>query len=824
MQETNKLLDKYLHEISAEDKYMRRTAARELGKLRDPTAVEHLIKELKTTDLSLKKEIIRSLKEINDYRAIKPLLDLFNVETSNKVKARIAWALSHFIDDDFDITILIRALDDDNEYLKLGILLVLGIKKHTKCIPKLIELFKKESKINIRKKIIWALGQMNDKKALKPLLHSLNDPSHKIRRKSASVLARLPYTKTKISELVEMLDNKEHFGRAEIIHILGWQTSNLCVPKLIEIFEDELEPFLIRKNAIKVLGKLKDARAYKTLANAINDPSQSIRAIAIQSLNYDHNLDDKTLQNIIDAIFDDYKIVRKTALGFIRALIGSSYYPIELADNIPKLIDLLLSDIDDNERAEIAIILSRIRDERIIEPFQKVVKNYSGRAKLTAFHTLEKMGFNLDLQPFFDDLNNPSIDVRRNAFTIMNYSEQLSKYKELIREGLCNEKHCGHLELIFLLRKERPEYISEALINIAKNSTDQLTRQEAIWRVVSDKSSKVIELLKELTNDEDEKISKSAMYLLHTNFPTIKINRQDVPTKIEELFPEKKKKKRRDISKEDKRDVLKLIDLLQNDSNRIIRWRAAVALAKHTEDERIIKPLISSLGESFTKIRKAAVFALGKIENTQVVEPIIAALQDPSRKVRQLAAFALRAFLKENTPEDRLIKELAVKDHIGRTNILGVLSRNDFRKCIPSIIEIVMKDHDFKVRHAAIYSVYYKRDERLASILVEALNDPVREVRSAALSVVLYGPHDMESVKDNLIQKFKDKTSFGRYETFYRLCSESPSKTLVSTDFIKDALYDENFYIKRIAINMFGFHNKHHLIPKDYNKVRKTSL
>jgi len=820
---TEKGLKDFIQDLTNDNPIIRRKAANMLGELQNIESVDELIQNLNDEDNTTKKAIIRALHLIGDAKAIEPLLELFKNETNTKIKALIAWALGHFSDDDFDLSNLSEALDEDNDYLKLNIIFALGNKKFTKSVPKLIEILENDKNISIRKKTIWALGQMEDQKALQPLITSLNDNSFKIRRKSASILTWFPYTKTKITELLKTLDNHNHPGRAEVIHILGKQTSNLCVPKLIELFENHNEHYLVRKKAIEALGRLKDARAYKTIANAIKDPSQSIRVIAIRSLNHDHNLDIETLQTILDAIKDDNEKVRKEALKFIRSLISSSYYPIELINSIPTLIDLLFSDIDDIERSQIVEILSRTRDERIIEPFQKIVKNYPGRAKSTAFHTLEKMGVKLDIQPFFDDLNNPSIDVRRSALVLLSYSEQLRNFKELIREGLYNEEHLGHLELIYLLRHQRTKNITKALVNIAKNNTDSLTRQEAMWQAVRDTSSSVIELLKELIDDEDENISKSAMYLLHTKFPKIKIDRPDIPTSINDLFPKKKKKS--DIPREDKNDVLKLLDLLQNNSNRRIRWRAAIALKNHSDDDRIIKPLISALEEEYNPIRVAATYALSKTKNIQVTEPLIAALKDPSKKVRKSASFGLRNLPEDDSLEDSIIEELKVKNHIGRADLIRVFVKKEFVKSIPTLLEIVKHDDDFKVKRMTLSVLSSKKEDQILDVLITTVNDPIREIRLAAPTNSRYGPFNISSKKDYLLKIFKDKTSFGRYEAFQNLCGFSRSESLVNPEFILEALHDDYFYIRRLAVVMFDFHGiRHKLFPKGYNKLRKTHL
>ncbi len=103
-----------LRELGDEDWHTRSRAAKELGELKDPRAVEPLIQALKESTLSQKYDIIEALGNIGDMRAVESIIKYFFVDEDTAILG--AEALGK-IGDERAVKTLIRALNYDwSEY------------------------------------------------------------------------------------------------------------------------------------------------------------------------------------------------------------------------------------------------------------------------------------------------------------------------------------------------------------------------------------------------------------------------------------------------------------------------------------------------------------------------------------------------------------------------------------------------------------------------------------------------------------------------------------------------------------------------------------
>lgn len=817
MTELEKGINHFIEELDNQDIIIRRNAANMLGEFEKEEAVEPLLKHLTDKDDILRKAIIRSLLKIGSNRAINPLLLLYKKESSYKIKALIAQTLGYFIYEDFDLSVLLDDLDENHDYLRLKIIYALGNKKFKKSVPKLIELLAKDKNAEIRKMAAWALGFIEEREALEPLIDALGDKSHKVRRRVATSLIQFPYTRLKASEILKKLEQEDYLGRINIIHVFGNLRYYNCVPKLMDIVENN-EDFRIRKKAVWALGKLKDARALQTLANALKDPSKSVRAQAVSSFVWYPNIDTEIINSLLDMLYDDYYLVRLNVAQVLRTISGTLSIPNEIYIRLDEIIDVLNNDPDKRVRERIANFLYDLRDKKTVCALRKALKDPSGNVRAMAAKALIKLKEKVDIGQFIDALNDPSLDNVRSAYSVLYRHPKTKNYREVLLQILTYKDHKARQYVLYIISETKILEALPILVDMIKNEEDSNLRESALWTLSKYKGNEILDTILYALNDSSPRVRYAADWILQHQFPKVDYERPHLPEDFSFLGDKPKKRRKIVLSKESERDVPKLIDILINDRNSFRRMRAAVALKKHTKDEKVIQPLIKALKDSSSRVRTSAAYTLGKVNNEKKIKPLISSLNDPSPKVRKTATIALNQSADHFTEEKLLIDALKKKEHIGKENVASVIGSLAIKNSAPILIELLENEVDF-IRHETIlWAVYKIKDERIQDALIEYLNNPRPGVRSAVLSSLFYVYKKFQEKPDILIELYKDKNHFGR-EQIIRLLGEIGCKECIKV--VVSALFDSQYNVRRTAYMILKMKMKGHLIPRDYDLITR---
>jgi HEAT repeat protein len=188
MPEYDKSLTEYINDLKSEDSKTRINAAIILGEWGNDRAVTPLIMALSHPDENTRRESVHALKEICNRRSIEPLLMLLKEEPTAEVKSEIAYALGSFTKYDFEIENLIDALEDEHPLVRQNAAFALGKTRRRKAVKYLIALLKKDENIKVQEMVIWALGEIKDKRAVPVLLKALSDERISIRKNAAYAL------------------------------------------------------------------------------------------------------------------------------------------------------------------------------------------------------------------------------------------------------------------------------------------------------------------------------------------------------------------------------------------------------------------------------------------------------------------------------------------------------------------------------------------------------------------------------------------------------------------------------------------------------------
>jgi HEAT repeat protein len=200
-------------------------------------------------------------------------------------------------------------------------------------------------------------------------------------------------------------------------------------------------------------------------------------------------------------------------------------------------------------------------------------------------------------------------------------------------------------------------------------------------------------------------------------------------------------------------EVDELIATLQHDEYAQNRADAAFELGE-TGDSRAVEPLVEALRtETSSDVRRSAVSSLGAFDDNRALQSITTTIkEDENENVRYYAVWALQNFGDRSV--DALIYALDDESINVRGSAASVLGALGATKATPSLCEMVHNDGDIGLRYNALDALGSIKDPASFDCLVEALSDPITEVKmGAALALGELGdpraiPYLNESLSD----------------------------------------------------------------------------
>ncbi|MHB0938278.1 MAG: HEAT repeat domain-containing protein [Armatimonadota bacterium] len=207
----------------------RRWAARTLGYLEDPQAVDPLLRALGDTDLGVRYWAIDSLERLNDRRAVPELIKLLPPSPQDQVTAEAkAWRALY--------------MQDWSEAEKQA---------SQQDGPPV-------DALSVRGRAVRALGRLNDPSAVKPLAALFKEKDPWLHRELRRALERLDYPET-THALLPLLRTGNRQTQEEIVEILGATATAEAVPALLDLLNNRRLDF--RYEIVYALAHTRDPRA-----------------------------------------------------------------------------------------------------------------------------------------------------------------------------------------------------------------------------------------------------------------------------------------------------------------------------------------------------------------------------------------------------------------------------------------------------------------------------------------------------------------------------------------------------------------------------------
>lgn len=380
---------------------IREAAAKALGRMRDPRAVDPLVNALgdpldgvrdaaavalKNLNEPLGGRIYESLTgsskareelaRINDPRAIAPLVKALRAWDRN-VRANAAWTLRK-LGDPRAVEPLIEALGDKSPVVRgaaASALLEVGDRRAVDPMVKALS----DTDESVREAAAWTLGKLKDPRAVEPLILALQDWFFKVREAAAYALGGLGNPRA-VALLIDVLGDTHGKVREAAVWSLGKFKDRRAVDPLLKTLGDP-DP-KVREASAWVLGMLGDRRAVDPLLNTMGDEDPKVREAASQVLG--------KLEEPLGALIHG-------------TLAGSREAGDELARRKdPRSVGpfiRLLRNRDGQVRRAAATVLGKIRDPRAVDGLVVMSGGWGLRDRVVATEALLEID-----QKFFPDV------------------------------------------------------------------------------------------------------------------------------------------------------------------------------------------------------------------------------------------------------------------------------------------------------------------------------------------------------------------------------------------------------------------------------------
>jgi len=218
---------------------------------------------------------------------------------------------------------------------------------------------------HVKKRAIFALGEIKDKKAVEPLIEvGLKSGLITIRSAAIRALGDLESNEAVESLIYVMLRDKDNLDSAEAARALGKIKDGRAIKPLSMLMNDEAEDLDVRKEMAEALGKIATEEAIHSLIAALDELREKVSEVLKE-------VGEPAVMPLIGALSGDNEPI----IWEVSTILG------EIRDKraVKPLITLLLDGSkDDYKRGDyVAVALGRIGDTGAVEPLIQLASEHT---------------------------------------------------------------------------------------------------------------------------------------------------------------------------------------------------------------------------------------------------------------------------------------------------------------------------------------------------------------------------------------------------------------------------------------------------------------
>jgi len=310
---------KLMFALKSRNSKVRWQARIDLLEVRDVGAIEHLLNGLKDNNSFVRRSAAEALGHF-DSAAIESLTDLLK-DKSPSVRYAAAQSLGQ-IGDARAVELLKALLRDKNSKVReiaVRALTWIGGKNIVEPLIQMLE--NKNEKYFVRQRIISALGDIRDKRAIDVLLN-VYDEAQQNTENGLLYYALDALSGIDDERVVEIFSNilKDENNKWRILaaQVIGRKHIPKMLEPLIATLKDE-DPKL-RSTTVEALGKYNNKRAFEALVSMLNDREDKVRnsaTFALTTYSLDVHYDEQTLDLLIADLQSEDANVRRKVVEFL---------------------------------------------------------------------------------------------------------------------------------------------------------------------------------------------------------------------------------------------------------------------------------------------------------------------------------------------------------------------------------------------------------------------------------------------------------------------------------------------------------------------------
>lgn len=614
----------------------------------------------------------------------------------------------------------------------------------------------------------WAahrLGEIGDKRAVKPLINAIKDK--RVGVDAARALGEIG--EPAVGHLITALRDKDEDMRLLAAIALG-QIGEPAVTPLINVLMDKDENIAVVAVALERIGE----PAVMPLIDAFRVGNEDVDVGVIHAL---RSIGELAVEHLINALGDENVYVRENAARALGEIGNLKAVPA---------LEKAINDSDEDVREKVKEALDKIKSFGAYNDYfgQQELENEMPKPNI------EELWENKDIDGLIKALGDEMVWVRRGAVHALGDIGDRRAVESLINT-LGDDGAWVRRNAAMALGNIGDPRATEPLINTLGDE-DEHVRGNAASALGEIGDPRAVPALEEVVNDYIKFVGNEAKEALD------KIKSSDVCKEyLRQKEVEKEMSKPNIDELKGNKDVEGLINALE-DSDELVRGNAAGALGR-IGDRRAVLPLINALEDSDEYVRKWAATALGDIGDKRAVESLINALEDKDEDVRKWAVYALDRIGDKRAVEP-LINALGDKDEDVRVKAASALDSIGDKRAVKSLIN-ALGDENKGVRVMAAGALGSIGDKKAVVPLIKALGDStnhdLRQQASYALAKIGW---DKRAV-DPLINALEDSNVHVRRNAAKALAEIGDERAVVP--FI-NALEDSNGYVRMWAAYALG--------------------
>ncbi len=687
-----------------------------LGRIRDPRAVEPLMKKLRYAFAFTRDGIVLywtmwSLGEIGDAKAVPLLIEILK-DNDQKNRKSAADALGK-IGDGKAATFLAEMLGDESDGVRCACARALTAIGDKSVVPQLRKAWKEDKSgdvklyaaagmaklandrrafeflsegagsksINTRAIAACALGSLAEKRCIPPLIELLGEFDYSVCGPALEAIKKIG--KPAVRPLLAALE-KGDGSLTYVMLALGVIGDRSAVPALIDIFKGHRLHF----DASRALGKIGDDRAVPVLLDGLKSGDRSVQACSIGALG--DIGDAKAVEPLVEAMKNDRlyseaaealaKIGKSAAPALVKVLGGSEGRSLYLAVEA----------------------LGKIGDECAVDALGKLLEGEDRRQYRVASTALGEIGTKKACDVLGKAARHKDQGVREAAVKALGDTCCESAVEYLLKVLRTEENPYTRRSAVEELGELGFETAVDGLLEALDDREVARDVPKALAKIGGDKAYKGI--LKSLENEQQDVRSNAVWalgYLGDTRAIPLLIkllgrreHKSDATRALGEMGPEAIEPLIEQLDSEDKNvreaasGALTMITKQRFGTDKT-RWLEY--LGKMPAGSTLRK-LTKQLKDGDTDAKVSAASGLGKLGDKKAVGPLIDALKDGEARVRWAAAESLGK-LADKRAVDPLIKLLKDSDKNVRNGTIRALGRLKDKKAVEPLMELLKEDN-----------------------------------------------------------------------------------------------------------------------------------